>query len=372
MNRTVVPLPSSTPGTRRELVVYRFGKPGARKVYLQAALHADELPGMLVLHHLLRLLAKSEEKSEVTEEIVVVPYANPVGLSQFVGGNHVGRHELDGFVNFNRNYPDIAAAVAARVEGKLTDDPAANVWTIRAAMREILDERQPLSEIDTLRHHLFRLAVDADITLDLHCDFESMLHLYVGTPSVEEAVDLAADLQTPVVLHAEESGGNPFDEAVGSPWWALARRFPGFPIPPANLSVTVELRGECDVDDQTAEEDARRLFRFLQRRGFVAGDPGPLPPLQPPATPLDGVDMIRTPVTGIIVWKRCPGDRVEKGEVVAEVVDVSDPFAPRTPLSSCTAGVVFGNVRHHLVRPGQIVVKVAGATSWRTGALLTD
>ena len=37
-------------GTARTLTVRRYGKPGAGpKAYLQAALHADELPGVIAL-----------------------------------------------------------------------------------------------------------------------------------------------------------------------------------------------------------------------------------------------------------------------------------------------------------------------------------
>ena len=46
---------------RLALLVERPGKAGARpKAYFQAALHADELPGILVLQHLLTLLAAAE------------------------------------------------------------------------------------------------------------------------------------------------------------------------------------------------------------------------------------------------------------------------------------------------------------------------
>ncbi|MCF5823239.1 peptidase M14, partial [Pseudomonas syringae] len=38
-------LPWSTLGTERKLSVFRFGT-GERKAYIQASLHADELPGM--------------------------------------------------------------------------------------------------------------------------------------------------------------------------------------------------------------------------------------------------------------------------------------------------------------------------------------
>ncbi|MFX8335598.1 hypothetical protein ABTL52_20315, partial [Acinetobacter baumannii] len=80
-----------------------------------------------------------------------------------------------------------------------------------------------------------------------------------------------------VTLLAEISGGNPFDEAVSGPWWALAKRFPDHPIPPACFAATVELRGAKLVEDALAASDAAGLHRFLQRRGVIAGDPGPLP-----------------------------------------------------------------------------------------------
>ncbi|MBS1221081.1 MAG: succinylglutamate desuccinylase/aspartoacylase family protein, partial [Proteobacteria bacterium] len=50
-----IELPSPAPGTEQTLRVHRYGAPGARpKAYFQAALHADEIPGLLVAQHLLR------------------------------------------------------------------------------------------------------------------------------------------------------------------------------------------------------------------------------------------------------------------------------------------------------------------------------
>ena len=70
-----LPLGAGTPGTRREVLVHRFGTPGARpKAYFQAALHADEIPAILVAHHLVRRLAEAEGLIE--GEVVVVPFAN--------------------------------------------------------------------------------------------------------------------------------------------------------------------------------------------------------------------------------------------------------------------------------------------------------
>ena len=58
-----IPLLAPAPGTARTLVAHRYGEVGARpKAYLQAALHADEVPGMLVLHHLSRLLDAADDR----------------------------------------------------------------------------------------------------------------------------------------------------------------------------------------------------------------------------------------------------------------------------------------------------------------------
>jgi hypothetical protein len=176
-----------------------------------------------------------------------------------------------------------------------------------------------------------------------------------------------------VTLTADVSGGEPYDEAVGGPWWALARQFPQFPIPPACLAATVELRGEADVSDELAHRDAQAIFRFLQRRGLIAGDPGPMPALPAEATPFEGVEMLKAPTAGLMVWKVEAGAMVEAGEVVGELVDpTAPPGAERVQLVSGVRGRVYGRVRVRMVRPGQIVAKVAGSEGIRKGYLLTD
>lgn len=77
---------------------------------------------------------------------------------------------------------------------------------------------------------------------------------------------------------------------------------------------------------------------------------------------------------GIVAWKVRPGDVVEKGTVLGEIVDIEDPDSPRVPVVSRTGGVVFSMARHKLVRPGQVIIKVAGeeVLEWRVGNLLTS
>ncbi|MGS0759400.1 succinylglutamate desuccinylase, partial [Roseateles sp. GG27B] len=69
-------------------------------------LHADELPGMLVAHHLRLKLGALQTAGQVLGEIILVPMANPIGLSQFHLYTHQGRFEATTGENFNRHYPD--------------------------------------------------------------------------------------------------------------------------------------------------------------------------------------------------------------------------------------------------------------------------
>ncbi len=382
-------LPAMAPGTERVLSIHRYGhKFGVerRQAYLQASLHADELPGMLVLHHLERRLAAAEAAGQMSGEVTVVPVANPIGLAQSWLGQHAGRYDAASGENFNRRYPLLGPVLAEAFSGsglyagRLSGDGAANVALIRAAARWWLREqerRRHLTELEALRLRLCALAVGADLVLDLHCDFAAVMHLYAGTPLWPAAADLAADLGAEAVLTAEVSGGEPFDEALGGFWWELARRFPGVPIPPACCAVTVELRGESDVDDALADQDAAALFRVLQRRGFISGDPGPLPMLRREAVPFAAVEMVRASMAGLVTWAVPVGAVVAPGALIGHIVEPgrAGPGA-RHPVRAGAGGVLFGRVRHALVRRGQIVAKVAadgeGARVCRTGYLLTD
>jgi hypothetical protein len=373
---TRIPLAHATPGSPRFLTVVRYGAAGARpKAYLQAALHADEPPGTLVLHHLMRRLDEVDRKGGVRGEVILVPIANPIGLSQNVHGELLGRFDLGGRSNFNRGYLNLADAVAKNPP-VLSGDAAENVARLRNAFRDALAAQAPRTELESLHLTLMSLGCDADIVLDLHCDAEAVLHVYLGTPLWPAARDLSADLRSRATLLADDSGGCPFDEALSSPFWRLAERFAPAPIPPACLSATVELRGRADVSDMLAEGDAERLLRFLMRRQVLDGDPGPLPEPLCEATPLTGVDMIHATSHGIVSFTKAPGDDVKAGEVVAEIVDplAERPAHARMPLVSRTNGILFARRWDKTVRPGQVVCKVAGAVPLpgRVGPLLED
>ncbi|MCA8881409.1 MAG: succinylglutamate desuccinylase/aspartoacylase family protein [Rhodobacteraceae bacterium] len=372
VSRETVPLPAPADGPARSLTVLRFGTPGARpKAYLQAGLHADELPGMLVLRELAQLLQEEAARGRITGEIVVVPVANPIGLGQRSYNQLQGRYEAESGENFNRGYPDLAPDVRTAVAGRLGADPAANVAEIRAAMGAALDAMAPQGEVDGLRHALLRLAHDADLVLDLHADNEALVHLYTGPALWPAAADLAAEIDARAVLLCDLSGGNPFDEACSAPWWVLAEAFPDVPVPPACLAATVELRSNNQVEERLIGDDARALLNVLRRRGLVAGAAGSLPRLLCEATPLDAMQQLVAPVEGIVVYLARLGDQVREGEVVARIVD---PIGDSTEIAARTDGILFARHDQPYAWRGKVIGKIAGPTPLpeRTGKLLSD
>jgi hypothetical protein len=358
-----LPLGAGTPGTRREVMLHRFGAPGARpKAYFQAAIHADEIPALLAAHHLVRRLMEAEAEGAIRGEVVVVPFANPIGLDQRVNAYHLGRHELGGGGNFNRNWPELAPAAAEKIAGKLTASRESNVATIRAALLEAVAEMTPLTQLDSLRQILAGQAADADLVFDLHCDDDALMHLFVIPQHWPLAADIAAELGCRAVMLSEDSGGSSFDEAFSTPWVELARQNPDHPIPAACLASTVEFRGQRDVSDKLAERDGAALFRILQRRGLIDGDPGPLPEALCEATPLNGCEFVKAPAPGVLSYEVTLGDPVEKGQVIAWLIDpaAEDPNAGRRAIHAGTAGRILSRRDRLYVQPGETLAKVVG------------
>lgn len=364
------PLLPAVPGSASTLTSLHYGTPGSGpKAVIQASLHADEVPGMLVAHHLRQRLAALEAAGALRGEVVLVPAANPIGLGQWLLRGWQGRFDLASGENFNRRYADLTepAAQALLARG-LADDEATRVAQVRAALREAVAALPVASTLDSLRKTLFGLAIDADIVLDLHCDGEAVLHFYTTPGCWPQAELLARCLGAEAALLAEQSGGEPFDEACSMPWPLLSQRL-GVALPQACLSVTIELRGEADVAHALAERDAEGIVHFLALRGLldVATEPAPAPCC--PATPLAGSMPLVAPHGGMVVFLREPGERVAQGDAIADLID---PFSGAvTTLRAPVDGLFFARENRRFAVAGMSVGKVAGQQATRVGALLS-
>lgn len=355
-----------------QLTSCHYGTPGSgRKAYIQASLHADEVPAMLVAQFLRRRLEALDAEGRIRGEIVLVPAANPIGLSQVVQGTPFGRFDLATGVNFNRAFRHVAEELKHDLAGRLGPDAQENVALIRAGARAALERWEPQDHTELLKKTLLAMAIDADIVLDLHSDNEGLLHVYAGTALAEKAAQLSALLGARALLLSNASGGAPFDEACSRLWWELAEHFgEGIPVPPACAAVTVELRGEMDVRYDLAQQDADALLQFLAREGMIDMPLSGLPDPLCEATPLAGVEPLFAPQSGILVFAKALGDRVAAGEAVADIVNPAS--GATATVRATTGGLLFASTAHrHLLR-GMQVCKIAGATPFRSGSLLSQ
>jgi len=370
-------LAGDAPGQSTALYWYTAGPETApTKVHLQAALHADEQPGSMALHHLLPMLRDADAAGTLKARFVVFPSVNPLGLATRLLRRHIGRYDLETGVNFNRRWPDLYPLIAEAVAGKLGDDAKSNLRTIRQAVGDWIDRQQPATAAQKLRMLILKSAHDADIMLDLHCDDESLKHIFTSPDLMPRLQDLADRMQVAATLTAEDSGGGSFDEVLPNLYRKAQRANPEVPIPMGAETATLEYRGQADTHDELGREDAQGLFDFFAGRGLIDETPNPASPAPGP-TPFEATEVLRTDRPGLLAYRVGLGDRVNKGDVVADIIAMDGPeaFLARTPLRAGTDGFILSRASAKYVVAGSSVAKIVGSDILPTragGYLLED
>lgn len=360
------PLASSHVGDAKTVTFFRYGKEGARpKVYIQASLHSGEMTGTLALTHLRGLLDEEERQGRIAGEIVVVPIANPIGMAQFFAGDIQGRFDGPSLTNYNRDHFEISKAIAPLLESRLTDDAAGNVALIRGVAADHVDNLAETTTWHSLRKHLLRQSIDADICLDLHSDMDAVMFMYINAYDWPGLRDLSCDLGCRAVLGLEPYvPSTTFAGVVGSLWRRLAEMFPQHPIPDACQSAMIEMRGRHDCSHELARTDAQAFVDFLRRRGVLTGDAPPLPESLCDCVDVEGMDVGYAPGPGFVTFHRKPGEVVQPGDLLCEVID---PTA-ESPEDMCKAvharqhGVIYARALDGtVVVPGRVLFRIAGA-----------
>jgi len=356
-------LAGDAPGHSTTLYWYTAGPETAEtKIYLQAALHADEQPGTMALHHLLPMLRDADAAGTLKARFVVFPSVNPLGLATLVLRRHIGRYDLETGVNFNRRWPDLYPLIADAVAGKFNDDAKANLRTIRQAVGAWIDRQKPTTAAQQLRLLILKAAHDADIMLDLHCDDESLKHIFTSPDLMPGLQDLADRMQVAATLTAEDSGGGSFDEVLPNLYRKAQRANSDFPIPMGAETATLEYRGQADTHDDLGHEDAQGLFDFFAGRGLIGTTPAPASPAPGP-TPFEATEVLRADRPGLLAYRVKLGDRVKKGDVVADIIAMDGPeaFLGRTPLRAGTDGLILSRASAKYVVAGSSVAKIVGS-----------
>lgn len=350
MKTTIEKLAGDTEGVSYELTVFRFkgSSRNAPSAYIQAALHAGELPGVVAIHALMPKLRAAEAEGRILGDITIVPAANPVGRAQYHFGEVQGRFHLGTRTNFNRDFP-------------LLDRPA------KAAM----PPAPPAATADIrLKRLLVELSIGHDIVLDLHCDDEGVPYLYVPAQLWPAMQDCAAAMGVEAVVLWEGHSGAAFEEAAIHPWLQLPPEKAGLD---RRVVTTVEYRGLRDVDSAYAKSDAEGIYRLLATRGVIADEKAGKPrKFTGVAAPIANVEMIAMPRAGAILFHVEPGQRVRKGARLATIVHTPGEPDGAIDIHAPQAGLILTRVSRRSGRAGDDVIKLVGeapSASPKAGAL---
>ena len=128
-------------------------------------------------------------------------------------------------------------------------------------MAQWIDAQQPRTAAEQLRLLLLKEAHDAEFVLDLHCDSDSLLHIFTSPELMPELQDLADWMGAAATLTAADSGGGSFDEVLPLLYRKVAQANPGKPVPMASATATLEYRGLADSFDHYGEQDALPALR---------------------------------------------------------------------------------------------------------------
>lgn len=375
--RKTVALRGDAPGSVTEFTWYAVGPADApEKVHLQAALHADELPGTMLLHHLLPMLRQADDNGWLRARFTVMPMVNPIGMQNFTFYSHIGRYDTRTGVNYNRRWPDLFSLIRTQLSGRLKEDELFNVNLIRKAVLAWIEGQQPRTAAEQLRLLILKECHDAEFILDLHCDSDSLPYIYTSPELMPELQDLTDWMGAEATLTAADSGGGSFDEVLPLLYRKVAQANPGKPVPMATATATLEYRGQSDVHDTYGADDARRLWGFLCGRNLIDADPGPRPKSMPAATPFEATEIVRVDRPGMIAYRVDLGERVSKGQPIADLIALDGPeaFMSRMPIFAGTDGFILSRSLTKYVTRGANIAKIVGMQPLpsRRGAYLLE
>ena len=337
MQKTIERIAGDSEGVTYEFPVFRFEGTDrqAPTAYLQAALHAGELPGVVAIDALMPMLARAEAEGRVKGAITVVPWANPIGRAQYHFGEHQGRFNLGTRTNFNRGFPLLATP-----DVKLLPDA-----TLGGADRR-------------LKKRLVEISLGRDIVLDLHCDDEGLAYLYVHTSLWPHMADCAAAMDADAVVLWSEDASGTFEGASIMPYQTVPASVARFD---RRAVTTVEYRGMLDVDGALAASDAGGLYRLLVTRGVVH-DPSvaKAASFSGAVVPLENIEMMPSPRAGAILYDVKPGDRVKKGDRLATIVHAPGEADGRTEVLAPQSGFILTRRSRRIIRAGEDLLKLAG------------
>ncbi|MEM9242822.1 MAG: succinylglutamate desuccinylase/aspartoacylase family protein [Pseudomonadota bacterium] len=295
----------------------------APKVYIQAGIHGAELQGSLVIHKLIDYLQKNPPLGDIS----LVPQANPIGCNHKVGDFTQGRFDAMNGDNWNRyyHYDDRDIDIFLKtVPMNLSQCDLLNHFRrmLKKRLTDKLNAPLGLSRAARLDLSLQRIAVDADIVLDLHTDAHAINYVF----SPQYAQQTAAQcFETDILLSLPNQFAGAMDEAIFCPWWTLWQKYHQQEAAPPIEAFTLELGNHESLNDQQAKQQMQGICRYLAAKKVIATTDFTTPTVSSTTIwPINQFQVFYAPVGGLYQWLCSPGDAIKESQIIAHCLQSSN------------------------------------------------
>jgi predicted deacylase len=200
--------------------------------------------------------------------------------------------------------------------------------------------------------------------LDLHTDDEALPYVYVHRSFWPRGRELAAAMKMDVAIIWDDGGDGSFEETIIAPWLrdgATEQR----------MAATLELRGQGDVNDRFAEQDAEGLYAWLCRYGVI-NEARSLADWPVEAVEMGHMETILAPQPGVLIFEKELGDVVEEGQRFARILRRPGDPSSEVVLHAEQTGRLVTRYRDRLISQGMGVAKFTGSRlsrNWSGGLL---
>ncbi len=280
--------------------------------------------------------------TQISGKIILVPNCNPVGTNIKAGEYTQGRFDPVNGTNWNRGYFYDENQVR---EFATTVDKSSSLDAIKSEFRQRLSASieaklaQPwgLGLAQQLNLKLQKIAVEADVVLDLHNGPVSTRHVYIP----EYAKHAAHQFSIPHCIFMPNVFAGALDEACFCTWWllqdCLSSRFDS----EFNFGVeafTLEMGSQEVIDFAEGEKDALGILGYLASKGVLDNQQYQPAEMQRLGVSLADYKTMFTDFGGMVEYCVKPGQKVKKGEVMARVLNIDnldDDQAVHSVLAPC-------------------------------------
>lgn len=313
-------------------------KPGP-VVYFQSSVHGSEHQGSAVIFTLMNQL----KNTDFCGKAIFVPNANPYALNNKSGQYTSGRFDPTTGENWNRLYQNFTQTkeVSTRqfVQSFINDNleliKNKDILKLKETFKNKLkhsmntyleaQDNQYLNTSRKLHISLQKLAIDADIVIDLHTGPAATRYLY----SPEYLKNEYKAFCFPFNLIIPEKFWGAMDEVAFIPWFNLMdelEKTHQITTPILFSSYTLELGSEESLSFEEAQKDSIKIINYLNSKNMEINIENTSAPTDSYSCKLKDFKTYYNDEAGLYDFIKPPGSFCRKGEVMAKAINFAHVY----------------------------------------------